>query len=304
VSNDDGELSENAALIAFAKEQLANRLIDIERGAPEASQVLILPRDLSVHSLKPLLDEYLTAPERKRGTAKLTSLASFIEHTNRFKDAESAVFADDTPKAPKLLSVLDYHAGGTGSPRFCEHRGRYDFPLSEAWAAWAAVDSVAMPQRQFAEFIEERVGDVLDPAQGGDTVWSAAELLGTMVATPAQLVELSRGLSVNVESKVSENVSLSSGEGRIRFETKHADAAGAPIKVPGGFGVAIPVFRGGPPYKIAVRLRYRVEPGTGRLTWTLKLYRTDLVFDHAFGEACDLVRKETGLPVFVGMPEQ
>lgn len=304
MSADDGDLSENAALIAFAKEQLEPIEWKIERGDSNSAKVILLPTGMAVRSIKPLLDEYLTAPERKRGTAKLTSLASFIEHTNRFKDAESAVFADDTPKAPKLLSVLDYHEGGTGSPRFCDHRARYDFPLSEAWAAWAAVDSVAMPQRQFAEFIEERVADVLDPAQGGDAVWSAAELLGTMVATPAQLVELSRGLSVNVESKVSENVSLSSGEGRIRFETKHADAAGAPIKVPGGFGIAIPVFRGGAPYKIAVRLRYRVETGTGRLSWTLKLYRTDLVFDHAFGEACDLVRKETGLPVFVGMPEQ
>lgn len=52
---------------------------------------------------------------------------------------------------------------------------------------------------------------------------------------------------------------------------------------------------------MCARLRYRLDGG--RVTWTVALHRPELVFRHAFGEACELVANETGLSVFRGSPE-
>ncbi len=307
--------SNNDALIAFARQVLEPKLMELKRGTAEEAAVIAMPKGLELYSIKELLDEYLDAPERKKGTARLTSLASFIDHANRFKDGNSAIFADDTPDAPKLLSVLDYHEGGEdGSARFGQHRGFYAFPTSEPWKIWNRFHGEELTQAQFAQFIEDRITDVVDPKavtseNGGDKLWDFAEGLGILIATRTQLVELSKGLTIARESNIAEHIDVTSGESRIRFDTKHKDAGGAPLVVPGGFCVAIPVFRGDDPYRIAVRLKHRiVRTGAGedqrdRAVWMVSLYRADAAFEDAFKRGCAKVASETQLPLFMGTPE-
>lgn len=307
MSDDELNSSNNQALIDAIERLAPAEVVSISRGDKDAIELLIVQDGQTVHEVKPFLDQYLPAPERKRGTATLTTLDAFIAHAVRFKDEHSAVFADDNPMLPKLVSVLDYHEPGNGSPRFGDHRGRYDFPMSEAWKEWNKVSGEEMSQRDFAEFIESRITDVVDPKEGGDKLWDFAEGLGILVATRTQLVELSKGLSVNTESKIAEHHNLTSGEARIRFEQTHKGADGSPIVVPGGFGIAIPVFRGDPPYRLAVRLRHRVQRAPigerDRVFWTVSLYRADAAFADAVQIACAKVIDETGLPLFNGSPE-
>lgn len=73
-------------------------------------------------------------------------------------------------------------------------------------------------------------------------------------------------LQVNVESNVKNAQTLNSGEVSILFEEVHRDGAGAPLKVPNLFTIAIPVFYGGELYRIAARLRYRVS--NAKITWS------------------------------------
>jgi len=100
---------------------------------------------------------------------------------------------------------------------------------------------------------------------------------------------------------VQEVVNLQSGEGIVRFEATHSDATGSPLKVPAIFLIAIPVFRNGEFYRIAARLRYRKV--NGRVVFWYELWRTDRTFDHAFSEAVERVKTETGRPVLIGKPE-
>lgn len=260
---------------------------------------IALPKGLVLHSLKPLEDERRTAPERRKGHAKLTDLASFIAHANRFKDKDSAIFADPTPGAPKLVSVLDYHP--PTSARFGEHRGVYAFPLSEEWQAWTSRNRTPMSQGDFAEWVEGRIVDLADPAGAGPTAKALADAIQCTFASPSRLLELSRGLQVHVGEKVHQAVNLATGEAAVQFVATHQDAQGAPLRVPGGFLVAMPVFRSGALYQVAARLRYRVKEGN--ITWFYELYRTDRVFDDAFREACETATRETGLPLFQGTPE-
>lgn len=287
--------------------------------------VLLLngPSGSAVHSLKKFADEYRVTPERRVGTAEMLDLASFIAHVNRFKDADSALFGDNDRAAPSLLSVLDYHERVniptellatdvaeqplSPSPRFGKHRTFYKFPLSDEWRAWHGHDGKTMVQADFAAFLEDRIGDVIPPPvddgqpDATDAMEQLGRLLGGNFASPSRLLELSRGMQVHQNEKVRNAVNISTGEVQITYEAAHQDAQGAPLKVPNLFLIGIPVFRSGEPYRVAVRLRYRVKDGS--VIWHYQLYRADKVFDHAFEEAAALAASATGLPLFTGKPE-
>ena len=273
----------------------------------QAPTVLILPTGQKAHSIKPFLDEYLQAPERRKGTAVLTDLDSFILHTNRFRDADSAVFAHRDEDKPSMTSVLDYHRQtAEGAPRFGEHRGTYSFPLAEPWKAWAEVDGKAMDQADFAAFIEERIMDIMPPPTDGrsDAGALALDLLGTVggeFAGPTKMLEISRGLKLTETSDVQNAQNLQSGEVQLGYRTPHNNSPGQPLKVPSMFIVQTPVFEGGAAYRMPVRIRYRT--GGGRIRWTMVRYRPELIFFSAFDQAAERVRKETELPLMMGSPE-
>jgi uncharacterized protein YfdQ (DUF2303 family) len=265
-----------------------------------AVRVLVTPKGKEIRSIKPFIDEYLKAPERLKGPARLTTLDSFIDHVLRCKDAGSAIFADTRQESAKLVAVYNYNDVVSG-PRFGDHRAVYEFPLSEEWKAWKNVAAKGyIGQVAFAEFIEDRVTDVIDQAQAGDVAQRFARDLGFNLAGPQRLIELSRGLAIRVDARVVQAINLSSGESQFTYADEHKGEAGEPLKVPGGFVIQVPVFRGGDPFQIPVRLRYRAKDG---VTWAFLLQRTDLVWDLCINEACARAQADTELPLFYGTPE-
>lgn len=267
------------------------------------AEIMLVPQGVEPRSMKRFLDEYRERPERREGVARLSDLESFIAHAKRFSSPEgSAIFAD--PDAPSLTSVIDYHAkGNDGAPAHCQHRGVYAFPLSDEWKVWTGQNKQSFNQAAFAEFIETRITDILDPASAAKPINDFALTIGASFASPAKLIELSRGLTVRVGQRVQQAVNLATGEAQIGFVSEHQDERGQPLKVPGAFVIAIPVFKGrsAPLYQIAVRLRYRVREGS--VTWFFELYQHENMLEHAFKEACEKAAKETALPLFVGKPE-
>jgi len=253
-----------------------------------------------------VFDQYRTNPLRRAGTATMLSLDSLIDHVNRFKDADTVVFADDSRSAPSMTAVLDYHrAGASGDPRFGKHRSLYAFPLSDEWKAWSKANAEVMSMADFAAFLEERIIDVLFVEPGEDLPEDVQRMLDALgsgaVASPNKLMELARGLQINESAVVQEAVNLQSGEATIRFQAEHTDQNGAPLKVPSIFLIGIPVFNNGPLYRLAARLRYRKN--AGKIVFWYDLWRTDRTFDHAFTEAVQRVKIETELPVLIGKPE-
>lgn len=253
-----------------------------------------------------VFDQYRTNPLRRAGTATMLSLDSLIDHVNRFKDADTVVFADDNRSAPSMTAVLDYHrAGASGDPRFGKHRSLYAFPLSDEWKAWSKANAEVMSMADFAAFLEERIIDVLFVEPGEDLPEDVQRMLDALgsgaVASPNKLMELARGLQINESAVVQEAVNLQSGEATIRFQAEHTDQNGAPLKVPSIFLIGIPVFNNGPLYRLAARLRYRKN--AGKIVFWYDLWRTDRTFDHAFTEAVQRVKIETELPVLIGKPE-
>jgi uncharacterized protein YfdQ (DUF2303 family) len=292
------------AIIQTVKELHHPHLIEVAEGV----EVLATPTGMTILGTKKFLDEHRTAPERRTGEAVLGDLASFIAHANRFKAPNSAIFAARNEKAPGLCTIFDYHPEGPDNTAamFGKHRGRYPFPLSEPWRAWAGVDGTQMTQRDFAAFIEDRIMDVLPPpkdgrAEAGALTLDLLGMLGGEVAGPTRLLEVARGLRMTETAEVMNAQNLDSGEVEIAFRTTHTNAAGQPLKVPNLFVVGMPVFDGDAAYRMPVKLAYRRQEG--RIMWSFRRYRPDLVFFDAFDRAAKKAGEETGLPIFVGSPE-
>jgi hypothetical protein len=126
--------------------------------------------------------------------------------------------------------------------------------------------------------------------------------LGIDLAQPAKLMDVSRGMTVRVDSTVTNAQTLSSGEVKLMYHESHTDEAGQPLIVPTGFALQIPIFRSGAIYQIPVRLRYR-RSGP-KIQWIPILSHTELIWADAIKNACDAVASATGLPLFQGSPEK
>lgn len=311
-NQDGGVVREARDLVeTYLKPQISTIIIGDEEGPGRIEVPVALLGD-KVQIFKPEeLDVWGVRPRFRQGTATLLSLDALIAHVNRFKDAESVLFANNERSAPTITAVLDYHPQGGllggAKPRFGKHRSHYAFPLSEEWKAWKEKDGKAMPMAAFAEFLEERIVDVVGLIPGEDEVSEELQKYinscgGTeTIANPARLIELSRGLQIYESAVVKQANRLSSGEGELTFEVTHTSQDGKPLKVPSLFLIAIPVFYGDGYYRIAARLRYR-KTGEGIVFW-YDLWRTDHALDHAFRMACDRVEASTDLPLLLGKPE-
>lgn len=296
--------STNAQSIIDAVERLdATEIETVTRPDVGAAVFATLPKGRSVVDLKPILDSYRETPERRRGVAKLTDATSFVAHINRFAGAASAVFANPDQNAPSLTAVYDYHAAGP-DPKVADwlrHRATYAPALSDEWKTWTAQEDTPMNQGQFASFIEDNITDVIVPNLDDPKLATFASLVQGKFAEPSDLLQLSRGLEVNIDTNVKNAVTLSTGEISVRYEENVRDGAGQPINIANLFQICIPVFYAGGLYRIAVRLRFR--KAGDRLMWTYLLTRPDLVFEDAFHGIVERVKKETTAPVFLGSPE-
>lgn len=273
-------------------------------------QVLSVRNGSKIVSVEEFIAPYRARPLRAKGIASFTTTGSLIDWIKLFADDATLIFADDDRKAPRLTAVLDYNQPSQVrriDPRFGEHRGVLPFRLSDEWQAWAALDGKPMAMVEFAAFLEDRIIDVLaliaeDGDELNDEQKQFVTATGGKLATPAELLKLSLNLKVNESSAVAETRNLSSGEAEVLFASSHETQIGnEKVRVPSVFLIGVPVFRNESLYRVLARLRYRkVE---GKLFFFYQLWRTDRVFDHAFQEACENVRVETGRRLLFGKPE-
>ncbi len=283
-----------------------------------------------VVDLSRLFEAWRDRPATKRGTATALTLKSFVDLTNRHKTPHSAIFADTDWRKPSLLAVIDYHekapelgelpaistdapmpdspdavyvAGVAGSimtrPDNLKHRIAYAYPLSDTWKAWIAQNGEMMTQGDFAAWIEDHIADLSSP-EDAEKIWLERDLQ-TTVATPSALIQISRGLQINVEAKVKNVVTLQTGAAQIAFEENHLGGDGKPLTIPGAFLLQVAPFFGGDVVRVPVRLRYRVMGGVTK--WFFSMHRPDLYITQRLKDDIFYVARDTALPVYEGTPE-
>ena len=310
---DDNDTLNTARVLAELGEKASNpTIIEIDTDTladPTLPAKIPLLWDRNLQSpirISDALNDYRTSPVRRRGNATVDTLESFCDLVNRHKTHHSVVFANLDWRSPSMTAVIDYHPvrAADGDPvgqeaDWLEHRIKYDFPMSSEWKAWSELNGKLMTQSDFALMIEDRVAELVAPDKDEEEV--LGRLLMTTVASPAQIMALSRGLQVHVAGVVKSARVVQSGESEIVFSEEHQDSAGKPIKVPGAFVINIPTFVGGENVRMPVRLRYRTAGGG--INWFYQMYRPETVIAEQLFEDRQTVEQATALPFYEGKPE-
>lgn len=320
--------STNIGAIGLVQEIQKPSIMTIEGPDGRKAPVLLTPNGqggMTVHEGKRFIDDYQprAAPERRRGMAVLESLASFVDHVNRFRVPESAIFMRRTPAM--IEAVYDYHT--SEQPRYGEHRATFAFPASTAWKAWREVNGKELGQTSFAEFLENHSADLIDPTRlppsALEAIRDAETATGVSCVHPEAIRVLAKGLEYHRKASSVELRNLRTGECKISFEEKLTGKDGEVLDIPGLFAIAVELFDARMPgeldptdptkrlpptasrYVIPVRLRVRAASSEGDgLRWTLLLHNVERCIDLALSEAAERVSTETKCPVFWGSPEK
>lgn len=238
-------------------------------GLPHA----VLGSDQRVEDVERMLDR----PMRRRATATLVDAASFLGYVAAFRTPETLLYAEQG--AGRVTALLDYHQGGEGgSASWCEHRAVLQLKHSPEWAAWFAADGKSFSQGDFAEFLEERAREIVEPSG-------------------AFILELAQSLEVRRSVRFGSGINLDNGTVQLQYE--ETDRAGkGTVEIPRACVIGIAVFEHGVPYRVMARLRYRLREGV--VTFSYHLDRPDLVLKSAFADVLGEIAVATGLTPYLG----
>jgi uncharacterized protein YfdQ (DUF2303 family) len=291
------------AIVDLAQKAAFFGIVDVKTtglgaGLPDSVPLLKDDKNGSLKNIVHELEAYRIAPKARKGVAKVNTLESFIALTNRHKDAGSAIFAQTTWPDPSLTAVINYH-DIENTPRYMNHRIKYEFPITPEFNTWIKNNQEPMAQIDFATFLEEHSAELAEPTDIEKRDFE--KLFKERFATPNELVDLSRSLEIYVGSKVKQGVRLSSGERTIEFKEEHSGANGERIEIPGLFIISIAAFMDSEPVRILARLRYKMP--SGEVKWMYQLYRWELDLRERIQSNLEHVAQKTQLPCFEGTPE-
>jgi uncharacterized protein YfdQ (DUF2303 family) len=226
------------------------------------------------------------APARKTGTYQVHDASSFVAYIAKHGNPDTEVWAD-TVNA-KITGVINAHiAGGPNNAQFEDHKVAYSVQLTEAWKAWASRDGKLDSQSDFAELIEDRALDIVQPAA-------------------ADMLELAQTFQATIGVSFESSKRLSSGERQLAYREQVDAKAGraGQMDIPETFVLGVRPFEGADPYKVTARLRYRITDGVLRIGY--KLERPEDVMREAFLGV--VAKVQTGIseldrlnsPIFLG----
>lgn len=313
---------------AYSVEQITRRAlvpVTLTVTSPDdvEAEVILVPGErggYSVADTKRYTDAARTNPIRRSGVANHLTIDSYVAHTNRFSDDDSAIFVSGD-KQPSFLTIFDYHRiGALSDPRFGVHGATFAPELSPEWMLWTGANKKGMSQEAFGTFIDNRLIDLLDPPE--TIAGLAAEFVratNAKFASKAELIAVSESFTFNTESTVKNTNKLSTGEVQIIFEEKIKGAGNTELKVPQAFLIAIPVFKFGPLIMLPLRLRFAKKGQT--VEWHFDLFEHERALEAQTQAMIERVSapkafvggktdggqpklEGTGLPVFRGTPEK
>ena len=241
---------------------------------------LVLPGDFRHHDITGELEKASPAPSRKRGTAQLLDIDSFLEYV---KDQAHAgcTYIYAHPDARTLTAVLNEHCTtDVEQAGWRDFRAEFKAELSREFANWMALNKKPLEQEEFAIFLEDNIADIAEPS--GEHLLAIA-------------------LTLQAKTDVSFSSSRRLDNGQVQFqytETIDARAQGGTVEIPREFTLGLRVFKNGDGYKVRARLKYRL--GGGKLKFWYELDRPEDIVEHAFEEYVAKARAAGIAPVHLG----
>ncbi|MCG0066269.1 YfdQ family protein [Streptomyces tricolor] len=232
-----------------------------------------------VHKVDLTGDQYKDAPTRKTGTTVVHDTTSFLALYRKHSDEHSEVYAD----ADRLTVTAVLDADTATTPRWQGHRLSLQLRTTDAWKQWLALDGKLMGQEQFAEFLEDHLPELLEPAA-------------------ATMLEIAQSIQGVAKAEFHSGTRLASGERKLAYvETVTAKAGQkGELVIPETFVIGLVPFEGSEGYRLTARLRYRINGGPLQLGY--KLERPADVLRTAFQDVVAAIGEDIDVPVLNGTP--
>lgn len=219
----------------------------------------------------PLLPQDIEAPIPKWTSqiVKLQNEVSLTEYVNRFKNADSVLFADINNNA--IVTVIDYHLEANGTdvtPRLKAHRAILELPYSVEWKTWLKADQEEMTQLEFVSFLEDNAIDVVDPDGAG-------------------LLELVRDLEGTRNVKWGSTIRAGSVD-KMEYTRESGTQTKGKVDLPLSITLGIPVYFGDDLVTMKAMLRRKID-NDGALTIWYKLLRPENVRQERFQQIVERI---------------
>lgn len=227
------------------------------------STIVAVPKDSKVLSL----EEFQEAPNAIRQSPQFFSCKSFCDYINRFKCDDSTVYLN--VDGGRFCAVLDHH--GSTAARWGKHRATFAPKLAMEWESWRSIHKEPMGQIDLAQFLEERLDDIVVPEP--NVVLKAA-----------------------LDFQLNENLALAShqnlDDGSLKFTFQKENAAKS-VTFPHRITISIPIHENESAVQLEVRVRYKAD-GNGALRFTCSFVKNpDLVVRSALLALATTIREET-----------
>jgi len=248
-----------------------------------------VPKGSEVKELKIDLEPLLPNPRATRAHAKMAGPADFLAYVERHKQPRTMVWCDFNPQdfRVKFLAVFDEHYSGLAGWR--RHTAELDPLMSAEWKVWKGNDKKAMPQIQFAEFIQEH----------DDNINSSDESVARGFPTSLAMLKMATEFVHNEERVLKSTTRLQSGGTRLTYVADADAGTTEAMEVFEKFQLGIPVFHGAGAWGMTARLKYRVN--AGKVSFHYELVRADRVHESAARELIDTVKAGLGdVPMMFG----
>lgn len=234
---------------------------------------VIVPRGAThqVIDLEDHLDDHRARPRRKKGTYTVHDVPSFATYFAKHGDESSEVWADETQQT--LIAVLNAHCAeetDNDGAAWEDHRLSYAVKKTDAWKAWAAIDGKMLDQAAFAEHIEARAIDIINPAS-------------------AQMLDVAQTFEATTNVEFESGELLASGERSLKYKETTAAKAGqsGTVEIPKEIHLQLIPFEGADAYLVVARFRYRIS--NGRLSLGVVLERPEDIIRAAFADVVEKV---------------
>ncbi|OGS99808.1 MAG: hypothetical protein A3K04_02370 [Gallionellales bacterium RBG_16_56_9] len=235
-------------------------------------------------------ERLLDKPRRKRADVRLHDVASFTDYIKRHGSlADSTLWCQANYEGGKVefIAILNDHGEVHTAAAWRDHIAKFAPEYAEEWKRWNAAHKQLFTQPEFAAFIEENIKDIVGGTTDG-------------LPTGGEMLEMALSFEANQDFRFKSAIRLQSGGIQMSFTQTDDSQTLAKMKMFERFAIGIPVFWNGDAYRIEARLRYRVREG--KLTFWYELIRQDKTLEAATKTIIQLIKDNSGTPLFFGDP--
>ncbi len=249
--------------------------------------VALVPEGWLVQPLD--FEKLLPKPSRKKATIAVRDVESFIAYVNRHMEPRTIAFAD---AAGTIRCVIDHHEAYSdgdfpGDAGWGEHVVQLTREQTTAWKEWTLHNGAWMSQEEFAEFLEERITEIIAPA-------------GALLFELATFFQASKTIGFSSARR------LDNGQVQLAWaETLEGKGRSGDIEVPTEFALQLRPYKDSWPegdggqFVTRARLRWRLHQQAVMFAFVLG-EEVELFLDGVHAAAIEHVREETGVTVLLG----